>query len=442
MLEKKIKINISKYPKLIIDTLKEKGYDAYIVGGCVRDSLLNKEPSDYDITTSAKPEDIKKMFKKTIDTGIKHGTVTVLYYDKDGPHTYEVTTYRVDGIYKDGRHPEDVKFVDDLKEDLRRRDFTVNAMAYNDEKGLIDEFDGIGDLNNKIIRAVGNPYERFNEDGLRLLRAIRFAAKLGFEIESNTKNAIPIVSKNLSLVSKERIQIELTKILTSANPWYVKKIFDLGLAKYICDGFENINIGKFEKELKIHIAYACLLYNEDESFAYKILRELKLDNSTISKVVLFLQNKKLFEEIKKNYNNKNDIIESEYGYYKNVKSYSCKKIEVLIKQLLESLGYDLYDDFLKFISINSIDSNSIKFIKGKLEYYKNSDVPIFIRDLEIDGNIVKNIGFDGREVGYVLMKLKELVHKYPDFNKKKLLQEIAGIAYNIVSQKTRGDYGL
>ncbi len=150
ILKKKKKLNIPKFPRLIIDTLKSKGFDAYIVGGCVRDQLLGLKPSDFDITTNAKPEDIKKLFKKTIDTGIKHGTVSVLFYENNVPHVYEVTTYRVDGRYSDGRHPENVTFVDDLREDLRRRDFTVNAMAYNDDIGLVDEFDGLSDLNNKI----------------------------------------------------------------------------------------------------------------------------------------------------------------------------------------------------------------------------------------------------------------------------------------------------
>ena len=248
---KNIKINIPKFPKLILQRLKENGFEGYIVGGCVRDFLLGKNPDDFDITTNAKPEDVKRIFKKTIDTGIKHGTVTILFYDNNKPLTYEITTYRVDGEYIDGRHPENVKFVSGLKEDLARRDFTVNAMAYNDEDGIVDEFDGITDIEKKLIRSVGNPIDRFTEDALRLLRAVRFSAKLGFEIEEETKIAIPILSKNLSMVSKERIQVELTKTITSDNPEHVANIFSLNLAPYICKDFEKVIIGKFEKRLKI-----------------------------------------------------------------------------------------------------------------------------------------------------------------------------------------------
>ena len=288
------KLNIPKFPRLIIDTLKSKGFDAYIVGGCVRDQLLGLKPSDFDITTNAKPYDIKKLFKKTIDTGIKHGTVSVLFYENNVPHVYEVTTYRVDGRYSDGRHPENVTFVDDLREDLRRRDFTVNAMAYNDDIGLVDEFDGLIDLNNKIIRAVGNPIDRFQEDALRLLRAVRFAAKLGFDIEKETARAIPLLASNLRQVSRERVQVELTKTITSKNPDYIKLLKKYGLDRYICDGFNIIRFGKFDKESKNHMAYASLLYNTEPDFAKNILKELKLDNNTIAAVTSLISAKEYY----------------------------------------------------------------------------------------------------------------------------------------------------
>ena len=198
-----IKIDIPKYPKEIIETLENNGYEAYIVGGCVRDALLGKSPSDYDITTNADPQTVKKLFRRTIDTGIKHGTVTVLFYEGDKPYTYEVTTYRIDGEYDDARHPKNVVFVDNLKEDLLRRDFTINAMAYNNKKGLVDEFGGIVDLDKKIIRAVGNPIERFTEDALRLLRAVRFAAKLGFSTKTCDESFICKQRENSSRIDKK-----------------------------------------------------------------------------------------------------------------------------------------------------------------------------------------------------------------------------------------------
>lgn len=169
--------------KCIIDTLTEAGYEAYAVGGCVRDSVLGRTPEDWDITTSASPGQVKQLFPVTIDTGIKHGTVTVLL-DREG---FEVTTYRIDGEYEDQRHPKEVVFTSDLLEDLKRRDFTINAMAYNEQDGLVDAFDGMEDLKKRIIRCVGSPTDRFQEDALRMMRAVRFAAQLGFSIEDSTR---------------------------------------------------------------------------------------------------------------------------------------------------------------------------------------------------------------------------------------------------------------
>ena len=171
-----MEIQIPDKVDYILNELHANGYEAYAVGGCVRDALLGREPEDWDITTSAKPQQVKELFKRTIDTGIQHGTVTIML-DKDG---FEVTTYRIDGSYEDGRHPTEVEFTSDLLEDLRRRDFTINAMAYNKEEGVVDAFDGMGDLKRHIIKCVGNPRERFDEDALRILRAVRFGAQLDF----------------------------------------------------------------------------------------------------------------------------------------------------------------------------------------------------------------------------------------------------------------------
>ena len=188
------KINVPKSVKIIIKILEDNGYEAFAVGGCVRDAIIGREPNDWDITTSAMPGDVKRLFHKTIDTGIAHGTVTVMI-ERVG---YEVTTYRIDGEYEDGRHPKSVEFTGNLIEDLKRRDFTINAMAYNDRQGIVDEFDGVGDLERGLIRCVGNPIDRFNEDALRILRAVRFAAALNFDIEEETKNAIVTLAENLN----------------------------------------------------------------------------------------------------------------------------------------------------------------------------------------------------------------------------------------------------
>ena len=188
---------------VIIHTLQNAGYEAYAVGGCVRDSILGRVPDDWDITTSARPEQVKALFRRTVDTGIKHGTVTVLM-DKEG---YEVTTYRIDGMYEDGRHPKDVTFTASLTADLRRRDFTINAMAYNDEDGLVDIFGGIQDIKGRLLRCVGDPEARFGEDALRMMRAVRFSAQLDYDIEENTRKAIKTLARTLEKVSAERISV-------------------------------------------------------------------------------------------------------------------------------------------------------------------------------------------------------------------------------------------
>ncbi len=200
--------------KYILDVLKANNHEGYAVGGCVRDSVLGRTPGDWDITTSARPEEVKKIFKRTADTGIEHGTVTVIL----GGEGFEVTTYRVDGKYEDHRHPTEVEFTPDLREDLKRRDFTINAMAYNPETGIVDLFDGTKDLENRCIRCVGEPEERFSEDALRMLRGIRFAGQLGFTIEERTLQAIQKQSASIGKVSVERIRTEITKLLLSKEP--------------------------------------------------------------------------------------------------------------------------------------------------------------------------------------------------------------------------------
>ena len=200
-----MQIRLPEKVKYIIETIQAAGFEAYAVGGCIRDYVLGKEPNDWDITTSARPEAVKALFDKTIDTGIRHGTVTVMI----GREGFEVTTYRIDGEYEDGRHPKEVTYTMELKEDLRRRDFTINAMAYNETDGLIDMFGGMEDIKNHILRCVGDAKERFDEDALRMMRAVRFSAQLGYEIEKKTADAIETLCENLCRISAERIRTEL-----------------------------------------------------------------------------------------------------------------------------------------------------------------------------------------------------------------------------------------
>ncbi len=238
MQEKRRQIRLPEGARKIIEILNQNGYEAYVVGGCVRDSLLGREPADWDITTSALPQQVKALFK-TIDTGLRHGTVTVLLRDKEGIESYEVTTYRIDGEYEDARHPKEVTFTSSLSEDLARRDFTVNAMAYHPEEGVVDLYGGEEDLEKRIIRCVGDAKERFTEDALRMMRAIRFAAQLSACIEDNTYAAIREMAPSIEKVSAERIHAEMEKLLDSDNPMFFKLFYETGLSAYFMPEFDR-----------------------------------------------------------------------------------------------------------------------------------------------------------------------------------------------------------
>ena len=313
-----IRIRLPESVKKIIGTLREKGHEAYAVGGCVRDSILGRTPEDWDITTSALPSEVQGIFRKTVATGIEHGTVTVLLKDGSSGSLsgFEVTTYRVDGAYQDGRHPESVRFTPSLSEDLRRRDFTINAMAYSDEAGLVDVFGGVADLRKGIISCVGDPNERFSEDALRILRAVRFSAQLGFRIDAGTERAIKGHVQNLLKVSRERIQAELSKLLCSAHPERVSDLFRLSMDIFLCPGFSALRRDVFEElqqtaeapeagrpakgkeqrplfpELPLsekYLRYAMLLSDGTSEDAVRLMRGLRLDNDTISRAEKLVQ---------------------------------------------------------------------------------------------------------------------------------------------------------
>ena len=284
--EKNIKIVLPENVRFILKTLGDNGFEAYAVGGCVRDSILGLVPTDWDITTSAKPLETKSLFKRTIDTGIQHGTITVMINGEG----YEVTTYRVDGEYTDGRHPKEVTFTASLIEDLKRRDFTINAMAYNEEQGVIDCFGGTDDLEKGIVRCVREARERFTEDALRMLRAVRFSGVLGFDICEDTLNAIKELAASITKISRERIQTELNKLIMSSHPDRIMMLYDTGLMQYIFEREwkETETTGNADKMLMarlitvapkehyirwaLFITYVC---------ADDILYSLKFDNSTI-----------------------------------------------------------------------------------------------------------------------------------------------------------------
>ena len=398
-------INIPTNVKYIIDTLYANGFEGFIVGGSVRDQILNRNVDDFDITTNALPDDIKKIFKKTIDVGIKHGTVCVLLKDNQKICIYEITTYRIDGPYFDGRHPSVVEFSNNLYEDLSRRDFTINAMAYNDKVGLVDKFGGLLDLKNKIIRAVGDPIKRFKEDALRMLRAIRFASKLGFNIETKTYEAIKILAQNISKVSKERIQVELIKILISDYPENFDLIFKTQLSKYLCDYFDDIRINKYYKSNNKQLVISSLLYDMDDKQNI-ILKQLKFDNKTIEKVNIIVKYK---YDLKKIIENKYDIL--------------------LIKKLIFEIGYDNIYDLIKIYAFkNNIDLSKLYDIINNIEH---NNEPIFLKDLNIDGNDIKEYIKEKNKIGIYLKQLLFMVHNDKNLNSK---QKLLDILNNIIKE--------
>ena len=427
--------------RFIIDTLQKNGYEAYIVGGCVRDSVLGKTPNDWDITTSAKPQQIKELFKRTVDTGIMHGTVTVLI-DKEG---YEVTTYRVDGVYEDHRRPKEVSFTASLTEDLQRRDFTINAMAYNDSYGIVDIFGGREDLKNGVIKCVGEASKRFDEDALRILRAVRFSAQLGFEIEENTKTAMKNQAKYLKDISAERIQVELTKLITSQHPDRLVWAYEMGLTAIILPEFDEMmrtmqnnpyhiyNVGLHTIKAMENIPplpklrYTALLHDiakpktktTDEDgvdhffghqalgaeMARKVLRRLKLDNDTIGYVTKL-------------------IFYHDYGISDNI---SAKDF----RRFLNKLGTENFDGY---ISVRKADmagqsdyrlEERIENINRTIEMYNeaiSNSYCLRLNDMAIGGRELIELGMKpGRGIGDILNKLFEMVLDDPEKNTKEIL---------------------
>lgn len=351
-------ISIPKDVKYIIDTFYNNGYEAFMVGGCIRDILLNKNPADYDIATSAPPEITEKLFDKTIPTGIEHGTITVIINKKP----YEITTYRLEGKYSDNRKPDSVIFISNIKEDLARRDFTINAFAYNHKSGLLDYFSGNIDLNNSIIRCVGDADKRFKEDALRMLRAIRFASQLNFSIEEKTFAAILSNSFLIKHISKERIKAELFKIILSDNSYYgMTKLFETNLLKSIISF--NLNISpKLDilcRDISTRLAY--LFLYSDINIVQSTLKTLTCDNDTINKVLLLLRSYSLIDPL--------------------LSKCYCKRLIISVKE----------DNIFNLIHLYEVANdipliNLTKSIKNILATRE----PLYIKDLSINGNILKN----------------------------------------------------
>lgn len=398
-----IKIDLPKDVKYIIGVLTQNGYEAYAVGGCVRDSILGRTPGDWDITTSALPMQVKALFRRTIDTGIQHGTVTIML----GRNGYEVTTYRIDGKYEDSRHPKSVEFTPNLEEDLKRRDFTINAMAYNDEHGIVDIFDGVGDLDRGIIRCVGNPHDRFDEDALRILRAVRFSAQLGFEIETETAAAAGELAPTLVKISRERIHTELNKLLLSKNPDYFSVVYKLGVMEVIIPELRNVDKSSIEyvkgfiKRTKqcLPERYAAMLCVVDADTAGRILKGLKLDNATIAMGT------------------------------KLVKYHGMPPVtsEPDVRHYISKVGRD---DALRIVDYNicvcgSPDSGYTNMRKTCVMVMERGDCTE-LRTLKISGNDLKEAGVPaGKQIGAVLQELLCEVLDNPALNDANYLLEKA-----------------
>lgn len=434
-----MKIQLPEKVNTIIQTLQEHGYEAYAVGGCVRDSLLGREPGDWDITTSASPDETKKLFARTVDTGIEHGTVTVLL----GKEGFEVTTYRIDGKYEDSRHPTEVIFTRNLREDLLRRDFTINAMAYNDTEGIVDIFGGMDDLKRKIIRCVGNARERFGEDALRIMRGVRFAAQLGFSLEKETKEAMTELAPTLEKISAERIQTELVKLLVSDSPELIREAYHLGVTAVILPEFDEMM--RTGQETKYHrydvgehtvqavcnvppdkvLRLTMLLHDvakpemktvdadgtahfkghdiRGEQKAKEILRRLKFDNDTIHKVTKLVRwHDYRMPAEKKNVRKAMSKISAElFPMY------------LLVKRA-DILAHSMYRRIEELENLSGLQ-------KCYEEIVADHEC-VSLKQLAVTGTDLIGIGMKpGKQIGEVLNELLRIVLEYPEFNNKEHL---------------------
>lgn len=392
-----MRIEMPQDVEWIIGKIRKSGFEAFAVGGCVRDTLLGREPGDWDITTSAKPEEVKGIFGKTVDTGLQHGTVTIIK-NRNG---YEVTTYRIDGEYHDGRHPETVEFTSNLKEDLKRRDFTINAMAYSHETGIVDEFGGMEDLEEKTIRCVGRAHDRFTEDALRILRAVRFAAQLGFDIEDETYRAIADIAPNLKHVSKERIQVEMTKLLLSDYPEKVWMVEQTGISPYVAEGFGDVfaqtdhsfaELKTLKKEKSMR--WAGFLRHMEPNEVRRILKALKLDNETI------------------------DNSRTMVGAAKT----PLEPEKPQIRRFLSKMTSYQFEGCLCLKELEG-DPSVAEIRKLWAEIMEDGDC-ISLKTLAVNGSDLMAAGVEkGKGLGEALARLLDLVLEHPEWNEKSILLE-------------------
>ena len=417
-----LKLKVPDPVSKILEVLQASGYEAYIVGGCVRDALLGRVPEDWDITTSALPQEVKKLFRNTVDTGIQHGTVMVILEGAG----YEVTTYRIDGPYMDSRHPSSVTFTRSLDEDLKRRDFTINAFAW-DENGLIDRFDGLSDLENRVIRCVRVPAERFEEDALRIMRAVRFSAQLGFEIEPETARMARCYADKLADISMERIRVEWEKTLLSDHPCRVNRYAQLNMAPYIIKEqtekcFDPANdpllmelFGRRKEALRQgkdtergrRLLMAAFFGSLTPEEADRAFRGLKYDNQTRQAVVQILrfQDAELADD------------------------------RILIKQQLNRMGEETFFSVLELKEARlssgteratavsgKVSAELLDRIRKTAEDILETKEPFLISHLAVSGNDLIAAGVaPGKKIGDFLENILQKVIQSPTLNRKEVL---------------------
>lgn len=432
--------------KKLLSQLHSAGYEAYVVGGCVRDSLLGRVPSDWDICTSATPEEMEDVFlyNITVPTGLKHGTITVFMSNQG----YEITTYRIDGDYSDGRRPDSVEFTHNLTEDLKRRDFTINAIAYNEQEGLIDPLNGVNYLADETINCVGNADDRFKEDALRMLRAVRFSSQLGFKISLGTASSIMRNKELIFNISKERIREELNKILLSDNASKgITTLYGLGLLDNIipelsiCVGFNQFNpnhnkdvfghtlVVLDNTEAKLELRLAALFHDigkphtftQDENGIGHFYSHQK-ESSRLSREIL--------SRLK--YSNREIEYISELVYHHMTRYDQLRTSSV--KKFINKVGVDKLDDLFKLFIADRVgskppyDFEDIYRLKFECERVLSEKQPLTTKDLAINGNDLMNIGIpQGRYIGIILHSLLEDVLGNPELNQRNMLIGMAQI---------------
>lgn len=380
-----MKLPVSRNANLAIKTLESRGFEAFFVGGCVRDMLMGKTPNDYDIATAALPSQIKTCFQKTADTGLAHGTVTAIINGEP----FEITTYRADGNYTDFRRPDEVKFVRGIADDLARRDFTVNAIAYNERLGFKDPFFGAEDIKKGILRAVGNPEKRFKEDALRIMRLYRFAATLNMEIEEKTAAASIKCADGLRFISSERIFAELTRLACGRFIEKASPLFEGGALK-------PFEIGALKNADKISTLSDSLNLR-----LYALLSETALDKSNALCIL------------------KSGNAIKEYFKLADTALASPKSSRADIKRILERVPYKTVIECAEYLE--KIKCENAEFLKSEATDIINKKEPFRICELAVSGNDLKALGYTGAQIGKKLRELLDAVMENPKLNQKDIL---------------------